>query len=50
MPTKATKDSKDTSEQILEAALALFRERGFASATMRDIAAKAGVARGLAEY
>ena len=27
MPTKATKDSKDTSEQILEAALELFRER-----------------------
>lgn len=50
MPTKAAKDSKDTSEQILGAALSLFRERGFASATMRDIAARAGVASGLAYY
>jgi len=50
MPTKEAKDTRDTSEQILEAALTLFRERGFASATMRDIAAKAGVASGLAYY
>jgi AcrR family transcriptional regulator len=40
----------DTRSRILEAALALFRERGFASATMRDIAARAGVASGLAYY
>ncbi|HKW01552.1 MAG TPA: TetR family transcriptional regulator [Vicinamibacterales bacterium] len=50
MSTKTANPGKDTSEQILEAALALFRERGFASATMRDIAAKAGVASGLAYY
>ncbi|HUL74044.1 MAG TPA: TetR family transcriptional regulator [Vicinamibacterales bacterium] len=42
--------TKDTRERILEAALTLFRERGFAEATMRDIAAKAGVASGLAYY
>ena len=46
----ATQDRKDTREQILEAALALFRERGFAEATMREIAARAGVATGLAYY
>jgi AcrR family transcriptional regulator len=50
MTTKDANATKDTSEQILEAALTLFRERGFASATMRDIAAKAGVASGLAYY
>ena len=33
-----------------EAALELFRERGFAEATMREIAARAGVASGLAYY
>ena len=44
MATKATR------EKILEAALELFRERGFAEATMRDIAARAGVASGLAYY
>lgn len=37
-------------EKILEAALALFRERGFAEATMREIAVRAGVATGLAYY
>ena len=42
--------SKDTQEKILEAALALFRERGFAESTMREIAARAGVATGLAYY
>ena len=42
--------TKVTREKILEAALELFRERGFAEATMRDIAARAGVATGLAYY
>jgi AcrR family transcriptional regulator len=42
--------SKDTEAKILEAALALFRERGFAEATMREIAARAGVSTGLAYY
>ena len=40
----------DTRTKILEAALALFRERGFAEATMREIATRAGVASGLAYY
>ena len=42
--------SQETRERILEAALTLFRERGFAEATMREIAARAGVASGLAYY
>jgi AcrR family transcriptional regulator len=41
---------KDTREKIMEAALELFRERGFAEATMREIASRAGVATGLAYY
>ena len=41
---------KETRARILEAALTLFRERGFQEATMREIAAKAGVATGLAYY
>ena len=40
----------DTRTKILEAALDLFRERGFAEATMREIASRAGVASGLAYY
>ena len=40
----------DTRQRILDAALDLFRERGFNAATMRDIAARAGVATGLAYY
>ena len=40
----------DTREKILEAALELFRERGFDEATMREIASRAGVATGLAYY
>jgi AcrR family transcriptional regulator len=40
----------DTREKILEAALELFRERGFAESTMREIASRAGVATGLAYY
>jgi AcrR family transcriptional regulator len=42
--------ARDTREKILEAALTLFRERGFTEATMREIAARAGVASGLAYY
>jgi AcrR family transcriptional regulator len=41
---------KDAAEKILDAALALFREQGFESTTMRQIAEKAGVATGLAYY
>ena len=51
MPTaKNTPKAEDTGLRILEAALLLFREQGFDSATMRDIAAKAGVATGAAYY
>jgi AcrR family transcriptional regulator len=39
-----------TRDKILEAALDLFRERGFEQATMREIAGRAGVATGLAYY
>jgi AcrR family transcriptional regulator len=44
------KKSEETRARILEAALSLFRKRGFASATMRDIAKEAGVALGAAYY
>lgn len=42
--------SKATRELILNSALDLFREEGFESATMRDIARNAGVALGAAYY
>ncbi len=42
--------SEETRSKILDAALDLFRERGFDAATMREIAARAGVATGLAYY
>jgi AcrR family transcriptional regulator len=44
------KKSEETKARILEAALAVFRERGFEQATMREVAAKAGVAVGAAYY
>lgn len=51
MPTlKATAKAEETGLKILESALALFRREGFESATMRDIAEKAGVATGAAYY
>ena len=40
----------ETRDRILEAALALFREKGFAESTMREVASRAGVATGLAYY
>ena len=40
----------ETRGRILEAALTVFRERGFEKATMREIAAEAGVAVGAAYY
>jgi len=46
----APKKSEETRTRILEAALAVFRERGFDSATMREIAARAEVAVGAAYY
>lgn len=42
--------AEDTRRKIYEAAMALFREKGFEQATMREIAAKAGVALGAAYY
>jgi AcrR family transcriptional regulator len=46
----AARKSEETRTRILEAALSLFRKRGFESATMRDIAKEAGVALGAAYY
>jgi AcrR family transcriptional regulator len=47
---QATGKGQQTRRAILDAALVLFRERGFDSTTMRDIAAAAGVALGAAYY
>lgn len=44
------KKSEETRQRILEAALGTFRERGFEKATMREVAAAAGVALGAAYY
>jgi AcrR family transcriptional regulator len=49
-PAKATLKAEETGTKILDAALDLFRQEGFDSATMRDIAQKAGVATGAAYY
>lgn len=48
--TRPTPRAEDTRRKIYEAALKLFREKGFEQTTMRDIAAKAGVALGAAYY
>ena len=51
MPTpKPTAKAEETGLKILEAALELFRQDGFDTATMRGIAEKAGVATGAAYY
>ncbi len=42
--------SELTRQKILNAAIELFRRRGFAEATMREIAVEAGVAAGLSYY
>src|SRR6201997_3588005 len=42
--------AEDTRRKIYEAAMELFREKGFDETTMRDIAAKAGVALGGTYY
>ncbi|HEX7833048.1 MAG TPA: TetR family transcriptional regulator [Thermoanaerobaculia bacterium] len=46
----ATPKAEETRNRILDAALRLFRERGFEQTTMRDVAAAAGVATGAAYY
>jgi AcrR family transcriptional regulator len=48
--TTGTKKSEETRTRILEAALILFRKRGFEKTTMRDIARESGVALGAAYY
>jgi AcrR family transcriptional regulator len=47
---RATPKAEETRRRILAAALDLFQERGFAEATMREIARRADVATGLAYY
>jgi AcrR family transcriptional regulator len=46
----ATTKAEETRQRIVDAALRLFREKGFDETTMRDIAAEAGVATGAAYY
>jgi len=50
MPARITPKSEATRQRILAAALRVFRERGFDLATMREVAAEAGVAVGAAYY
>jgi AcrR family transcriptional regulator len=50
MSRQPTRKSEETRTRILEAALAVFRERGFERATMREIATAAEVALGAAYY
>ncbi len=45
-----TPKAEETRTRILDTALRLFRERGFAETTMRNVAAEAGVATGAAYY
>lgn len=49
-PALVTSKAEETRNRILDAALALFRDRGFAETTMRDVAAEASVATGAAYY
>ncbi len=46
----ATGKAEQTRREIFEAALALFREKGFDATTMQDVATRAGVAKGAAYY
>ncbi len=50
MPLRITPKSEATRQRILSAALHVFRQRGFDAATMREVAAEAGVAVGAAYY
>jgi len=50
LKTRPTTRAGDTRRKIYEAALKLFREKGFEQTTMRDIAADADVALGAAYY
>ena len=46
LKTRPTPRAEDTRKKIYDAAMELFREKGFEQTTMRDIAKKAGVALG----
>ena len=48
--TQLTEKAEDTRTRILNAALALFRRKGFEQTTMREIAEEAGVSLGNAYY
>jgi|HubBroStandDraft_6_1064221.scaffolds.fasta_scaffold478390_1 AcrR family transcriptional regulator len=50
LKSRNTPRAEDTRRKIYETAMELFREKGFEPTTMRDIAAKAGVALGGAYY
>jgi AcrR family transcriptional regulator len=50
LKTRTTRRAEDTRRKIYDAAMELFREKGFEETTMRDVAAKAGVALGGAYY
>jgi AcrR family transcriptional regulator len=50
LKSRTTARAEDTRRRIYDAALTLFRDSGFEQTTMRDIAAKAGVALGGAYY
>jgi AcrR family transcriptional regulator len=50
LKSRGTPRAEDTRRKIYDAAMELFREKGFEQTTMRDIAAKAGVALGGAYY
>jgi len=47
---RPTAKAEETRNRILDAALRLFRDRGFDQTTMRDVATEAGVATGAAYY
>lgn len=48
--TATTPKAEETRERIVDAALRLFRDKGFDETTMRDVAAEAGIATGGAYY
>ena len=50
VPAELTPRAQQTRAAIVDAALVLFRERGYDATTMRDIAARAGVSTGNAYY
>lgn len=50
LKTRTSRRAEDTRRKIYEAAMELFREKGFEETTMRDIATKGGVALGGAYY